>query len=220
MSWLSQALHGGGSKNPATQANQTLGQIPGQVNPYYKPYQEVGNTALMSNQQRYRQLLEHPEEVNNMLGSGYKQSPGYAVTLREALAAANNAAAMGRSGGLGTYGHEQLAAEAAGDVANKDYEQYLQHIYDLYGIGSGGNERQENQGYNANTDYAHLLAENTGRQAQYQYEGQKGINARNSQNRSNLFSGLSSLGTGALNYFYPGAGFALQSGSNLFGGGR
>ena len=84
-------------------------------------------------QDQYGQLSNDPGKRFAELGAGYKQSPGYAATLREALSGANNAALM--AGGPGGQRHIQFASNAAGDVANKDYEQYINHIMDLYKTG-------------------------------------------------------------------------------------
>ena len=99
MSWFSK-MFGGHQQNPADKAMPYLNQIPGQVQPYYQPYQEAGKSSLADLQQRYKQMLENPGEIYNKLGEGYKQSPGYENTLRNAMAGANNAAALGGGGGL------------------------------------------------------------------------------------------------------------------------
>ena len=54
----------------------------------------------------------------------------------------------------GTYGHQQLGAEAAGNVASQDFEKYLQHVLGLNTQGLEGEQGLEKQGYDANTDYA------------------------------------------------------------------
>ncbi len=187
---------GGHQPNPADKAMPYLNQIPGKTQPYYQPYQEAGKTSLSDLQKRYSQLLNNPTEIYDKLGEGYQQSPGYAATLREALASANNAAAMGGGGGLGSYGHQQLAATAAGDVANKDYEQYINHMLGLYGGGLSGEQAIENQGYGANTDYAQLLANLLGTQGQYKFLGQNAKNQASAQSNSNLFNALGAIGGG------------------------
>ena len=50
-----------------------------------------------------------------------------------------------------------------------------------------------------------MLAQLAGTKGQYAYEGQKGNNANQSQNWSNLFSGLGSLGGWGLGHFFPPA---------------
>ncbi len=202
MSWLSNAF-GGSQKNPADKAMPYLNQIPSQVQPYYQPYQEAGKSSLADLQERYKQMLDNPGEIYNKLGQGYQQSPGYAATLRQALSGANNAAALGGGGGLGSPGAINNTAQAAGDVANQDFEKYMQNVLGLNKQGLEGEQGIEQQGYGANTDYAQMLAQLAGTQGQYAFEGQKGKNANQSQNWSNLFSGLGSLLPWGANKLWP-----------------
>lgn len=188
----------GDGKNPADVANKELDNIPGQIKPYYDPYINAGRGALGKLTDEYGNLIDNPGKKLSDLGAGYKESPGYQATLRTALAGANNAAAMGQGGGLGTYGHEQLAAGAAGDVANKDYEQYLKHVLGLYGVGLGGEGEINQQGFEGSKDYADALGQIGGQKAAYGYSGQDWKNKNNSQNWSNLIGGVSS---GAAGYF-------------------
>lgn len=177
----------GKNKNPANKAMKYLSQTPGQTQPYYQPYQEAGKGALDDLQNRYKQMLDNPGEIMGKLGAGYKQSPGYANTLREAMNAANQASAAG--GMLGTPQHMQQSSEIAGNVANKDFEEYLNHILGLYQGGLGGEQGIEQQGYGANTDYANLLANLNQQKAGYSYAGQAGKNQANQANWANIFGG-------------------------------
>ncbi len=188
----------GHGKNPSDVANKDLNQISGQVKPYYDPYINAGKGALNTLQDQYGQLTNDPGKKFADLGAGYKQSPGYQAALREALSGATNAAAMGQGGGLGTYGHEQLAAGAAGDVANKDYEQYINHIMKLYDTGLSGEGDLNEQGFNASKGYADVLGQVGGQKAAYDYSGQDWKNKNNSQDWTNILSGL---GEGAGGYF-------------------
>ena len=184
----------GHKKNPAKGALDELGRIPGQTQGYYQPYQQAGNQALNSLMGQYGSLMNNPGQKFGDLGAGYKESPGYQKTLMEALSGANNAAAMG--GQLGTPQHQDYAAQAAGNVANEDYEQYINHILGMYGQGLQGQQGIETQGYGANTDYANMLANLGQQRAQYQYAGQAGQNAANAQNWGNIFGGAAQAGSG------------------------
>lgn len=179
--------------NPATAANKQIGQIPGQVKPYYDPYINAGKGALDDLTKRYQDNLNNPGELYNKLAGGYTESPGYANTLRTALSGANNAAAMG--GQLGLPQHQQIAADAAGGVASKDFEQYLQHMLGIYGTGLSGEQGLETQGYNASTGYGDILGQIGGQKAAYDYAGQDWKNQNRKQNMSDIFSGLSSAGS-------------------------
>lgn len=192
MSWLSNAF--GGGKNPADVANGYLDQIPGALKPYFQPYIDTGRAAGDKLTGQYDQMTQNPGEFYSNLGKGYTQSPGYQATLREALAGANNAAAMGGGGGLGTPGHENYAANAAGDVANKDYQQYIDHIMEIFGQGQKGQQIQEGRGYDASKDYGTSIGNTLGKKAQYGYEAQAGKNANKSNMWSNIFKGIGTVG--------------------------
>ena len=207
----------GGNKNPAKEANNYLDQIPGAMKPYFEPYINKGREAGDKLTGQYNNMTENPGEFYNNLGKGYTQSPGYQATLREALAAANNAAAMGGGGGLGTPGHENYAANAAGDAANKDYQDYINHIMDIFGQGQKGQQKEEQQGYESSKDYGTSVGNVLGQKGQYGYAGAAGENANKSNTWSNIFklggAALGSIGGplgtaagGALaNHFFPGS---------------
>lgn len=217
MSWLSKNFTGT-NKNPAIGANNQLDQIPEAMRPYFEPYMNKGKDVGNKLSGQYDQMTQNPGEFYNNLGKGYQQSPGYQATLREALAGANNAAAMGGGGGLGTPGHENYAANAAADVANKDYQQYIDHVMEMFGQGQKGQQIQEQQGYDASKDYGTSIGNIYGQKAQYNYAGQAGENANRSNNWSNLFKGI---GAGA-GYLAGGPIGGLLSGglgSSMFGGG-
>ena len=187
-------MFGGHKNNPSKGAIGELNNIPGQVGGYYKPYQDAGNQTLQSLMGQYGDLVNNPGKKFGELGAGYKESPGYQKTLMEALSGANNAAAMG--GQLGTPQHQDYAAQAGGNVANEDYEKYMQHILGLYGTGLGGQQGIEKQGYDANTDYANLLANLGQQKSQLKYAGQAGKNAANARNWGNIFGGVAQAGSG------------------------
>lgn len=200
MSWLSN-LFGGHNKNPAKSAMPYLDQIPGQVSPYYQPYQQAGAGALADLQKQYGSLLNDPGAMYKKFGEGYQQSPGYQFKLQQGLDAANNASAMG--GQLGTPQHQQLDTQVTQGIANQDFNDYMQNIMGLYGQGLQGEQGLNTMGYGANTDYAQMLAQLGGNKAQYAFGGQAGQNQMNSQSMSNLMGLIGLLGPSAMNYFFP-----------------
>ena len=202
--------------NPANAANGYLDQIPEALRPYFQPYIDKGKTAGDKLTGQYNDMTSNPGEFYNNLGKGYTQSPGYQSTLREALAGANNAAAMGGGGGLGTPGHENYAANAAGDVANKDFQQYIDHIMGIFTQGQKGQQGEEEQGYNASKDYGTEVGTNLAQKGKYAYEGAAQQNQNKSNLWSNVFKGIGTIGAGiaggplgtaagtaATNYFFP-----------------
>lgn len=185
-------LFGGGGKNPADQASNTIGQIPGQTKPYYDPYMQAGKGALGDLQNQYGQLLGDTGSVYDRLGAGYKESPGYQFKLNQALQAGGNAAAAG--GMAGSPQHQQQSMQMAGDIASQDYENYINHVLGLYGAGLSGEEGINKMGYDANKDYAGNIANALQQQADLQFKGQAGQNAARSGGVGDIFSGLGMLG--------------------------
>src|SRR5689334_20220257 len=109
--------------NPADSAMPYLEKVPGTITPYYQPYIDQGQNSLSTLMNQYNTLINNPAAVMQMAGSGYQQSPGYQYEYDSAMNAQNSAAAAG--GMLGTPYHQENAANTAADVANQDYQQYL-----------------------------------------------------------------------------------------------
>ena len=204
----------GSGKNPANAANKQLDQIPGQVSPYYKPYQQGGLDAYNKLQGEYGNLLGNTGDVYNRLAGGYQESPGYQFKLKQGLQSGTNAAAAG--GVLGTPYHQEEAQQYGQGLANQDFEQYLNHQLGLYGQGLEGLGHQSDQGFQANTDYGNLLAQLGNAKAGYGYAGQAGKNAGRSSGLGRLFSGLGMVG-GSL-FGGPVGGAAGGYVGHLFGG--
>ena len=184
------------NKNPADVANKTIGQIPGSVNPYYQPYIDSGKGALGKLQGEYGKMINNTGDLYNQLGSGYKESPGYQFRLQQAMNAGNNASAAG--GMAGSSQHEQQNMQVAGDMADADFEKYMNHVMGLYGQGIEGEKGLNTQGYDASSSYGNLVGSVLGQQGQNAYAGQAGENASNAKNWSNIFS--SSGGQALANY--------------------
>ncbi len=192
----------GKTKNPSDVANNYLDQIPGQTKPYYQPYIDRGRTSGDTLNKQYSDMTSNPTEFYNKLGAGYKESPGYQKRLQAAMTAGNNAYAAG--GLAGTPGHADYNAEKTMDLQGKDYEDYLNHVMGIFTQGQHGQQTEEEQGFNASKDYATQLGDILGQKARYGYEGQAGINEQNTQNKSNIFSGLGTLGAGVGSHFFGG----------------
>ncbi len=206
MSWLSQNLTGK-NRNPAGVANSYLSQIPDAMKPYFQPYINQGQQAGQQLTGQYNQMTQNPGELMAGLGAGYKQSPGYQYKLQQALNAGQNASAAG--GQLGTPQDQQQQMGTANDIASQDYNDYMQHILGLYGLGQQGQQGLQQQGFQASTGLGENLGNVLGTQGQYAYGGQAGQNANRSQNWSNLFN----LGGAALGGYLGGS-------SNAFNGSK
>lgn len=255
------SLFGGGEKykNPADKAKPYLDQVPGQVGQYYSPYINAGGQALGRNQNEYNsllggrgdlqnilmQLLKNPGDFYNQIGKGYQESPGYQFRRDQGLNAINNAAAAG--GLAGSQQHQQQAGQLAGNLAEEDYQRYLQQVLGLFGQGLEGtgnlyerglrgNEELNRLGYGASGDLAKTIYDNLQSQANLAYAGQENQNqydqarrgSRNSLIGSGIGAGLGyafggpaggALGSQAGSRFQD-ALFGAAAGRNAFGGGR
>lgn len=127
------------------QINQALGLYPALSNQYSQmtglyPQLQSHYTNMMGYGPQlgaqYSQLATHPEYMLQQLGNSYQSSPGYQFALKEALAAAGNAAAAG--GMSGTPLHQRNAMETAQGLAARDYNDYLSNALGLYGAGLSG----------------------------------------------------------------------------------
>lgn len=180
--------------NPSDVANQYLNQIPGAMKPYYQPYMDAGGKALQNLQGEYGTLTDNPQDIYEKLSKNYEPSKGYKFSLEQALNAAGNASAAG--GMAGTPQDQQQQMKIGQGLASQDFQQYLDRMLGLYGTGLQGQQGLETQGFNANTDYGNMLGSLLGQQAQYGYAGQDWKNQNRRQNLNNIFSGLSSMGSG------------------------
>lgn len=200
-------------KNPATGANNIVGQIPGKTQPYYQPYMDAGKTALGNLQGENASLLNGTKQ--NELGAGYKESPGYKYALQQALQAGQNASSAG--GMLGTPQHQEGNMDAASGLASRDFGDYMNRQMGLYGQGYTGSQDINHQGYNANNEMANTQANVLGQQGAYNFMGQQGQNQAKQQGLSNIFSGLGMAGGSALG---GGNTQIMELLSKLFGGGK
>lgn len=199
MSWFSQYF--GGGTNPATGANKTLGQIPGEIQPYYQPYQEAGNKSLQDLMSQYGDLMNNPGEFYNQIASGYTESPGYQTRLKDAMNAVNNASAAG--GSLGTPLNAEDLASRSMDLRSQDFENYLKNVLGLHTEGLQGAQGLENQGFEANTGYANALANIRGQQSQNQYAGKASQNAANAARMQQIFGLGGALYSGGMPNLLP-----------------
>lgn len=161
--------------NPAKDANKYLDQIPGAIGRYYDPYINAGQGSLGKIGGEYDKLLSDPNALIARLGAGYKESPGYQWRLNQGTNAINNAQAAG--GMAGTGQHQQMAGELAGNLANQDYQQYLQQALGLYGTGLQGHQGLAGMGLQAGGSLADQLAQILAQKGAYAYQGQAGRNS-------------------------------------------
>jgi hypothetical protein len=178
-----------GTSDPSKGAMKYLDKIPGMAQNAYNPYIQAGNRQLPGLEEQYGQLMNDPGGRMNQIGAGYQQSPGFQFALQQALQGSGNAQAAG--GMAGSPQHEQQNMGIATNLANQDYNQYLQNALGMYGEGLQGSQGLYNTGYNASNSMADMLANAYGSQANLKYAG----GANQNTAKSGLWGGL--LGAGA-----------------------
>lgn len=184
-------LFGGGGKNPSDAAMPYLDKIPSWAREMYQPYINQGQGMMGGMGDIYKQMMENPTEFFNKIGSGYKESPGYQNSLKEAMGSIGNSAAAG--GMAGSAMHQQLSGEKASDLASKDFQQYLDNVLGINRTGLQGGENTVNRGFNASQGLFGALGNNAAQQAGLAYKGTDWENRENNNNWSNIFGGASML---------------------------
>lgn len=177
--------------NPARGAQEPLDKIPGTITPYYKPYAEAGMNALPGYQDIMNKLLQNPDEFINMLGKGYQKSPGYDWRMEQGQNAINNASASG--GMLGTPQHQQQAGELATNLADQDYEKYMDRILQGLGLGAQGTAGIIGQGAQSSGDLATALAQALMSKSNLRYAGQANQNQMTGGLLGNIIGGIGSF---------------------------
>lgn len=178
----------GGDQSPSGAANNYLDQIPDVFKQYLQSYITRGQNAGNLLQGQYSDLVNDPGSILARIGKGYQQSPGFQFQQQQGLNSINNAAAAG--GMAGSMGHQQQAGALSTNLANQNYNQYLQNAMGLYGRGLSGEQGFDTQGYNTSTGMAGALAN------LLNLKGQNAFNqtAANNQDWGNIFG---DIGAGA-----------------------
>lgn len=191
-------------------AQKYLGMMEPMLNETYDPYIQYGQRAMPTLEQQMMLLTQNPAAVQQQLGGGYNQSPGYQWQYDQAMNGANQAAAAG--GMLGTNAHQQQAANTATGLANQDYWNYYNQNANLYNTGLQGLGAQNTMGYNAANQKAGGLGSLYGNQANLAYA--------NGQSNDQMFSSLLGAGIGAAGYALGGpvGGMAATSMASGLGG--
>jgi hypothetical protein len=161
-------------EDPSKQANKYLDQIPDKISPYYDPYSQAGQRQIPGLEEQFGNLINDPGSIYNKLGSGYQKSPGFDFAMKQALQGAGNAAAAG--GMAGSPQHEQQNMELATNLANQDFNQYMQNVLGMYNTGLSGSQDIMGKGMNAGDAMAKMLAENMQNQASNAYSGAANTN--------------------------------------------
>lgn len=200
----------GGWENPADAGMDYLNKMPGMLNPYYSPYMKAGQGALPILQDQYGRLVSDPGGAMNKIGASYQQSPGFQFALQNALKGANQSAAAG--GMAGSPQSQQQNMGIATNMANQDYNQWMQNALGMYGRGLQGEQGLYNTGFEASKSMADQIAQMLAAQSSLAYQGQ---NAEN-QHQGGMWGSL--LGGAGMLLGGPFGGMAGSALGSLFGG--
>lgn len=168
--------------------DRMLDQIPNELKQYLLPYINAGMGSMGKIGGEYDKLITDPNAIISQLGSGYQESPGYQWRKEQGLNAITNAQAAG--GMAGTPQHQQYAGELAGNLANQDYQNYLNSVLGLYGTGLQGHQGLSEMGAGAGGSLATSLANYMLGRGALNYTRQANQNQANSGIFSSLLGGL------------------------------
>ena len=171
-------------------------QIEPMLRDIYNPYIQHGQNAYTGLNEQYNMLMNNPAAMQQMLGQGYQQSPGYQFQYDQAMNAANQAGAAG--GMLGTNAHQQQAMGYANGLASQDYNNYVNRNQQLYGMGLQGNQGFYDTGFNASNQLAGGLGNAYGSAAQLSYANQA--------SEDQMLGSILGAGIGAVGSIFGGNG--------------
>lgn len=178
-------------QDPSKAAMGYMDRIPSTVKPYYDPYIESGRRANTQLEGQYQQQVTNPQELYQRLSQGYSESPGYQYRMREGQNAADRAASAG--GMVGTPGHQKMATQMGQDIANQDFNTWLEKILGMYLGGQKGMEGMNERGFTAGTGLADILGTNMTNQAGLAYHGAEDRNQYNADTSSSFLKGIQDL---------------------------
>jgi hypothetical protein len=161
--------------NPSENANKYLKKIPSLVSDQLSPYINAGNNQISALEKQYSQLMQTPGQMLNSIGQSYQQSPGFNFALQQALQGANHAAAAG--GMAGSPQHQYQNMQIGTNLANQDYNDWLQKALGLYGTGISGSQDMYHTGYNASDSLARYLKDTLESQASNAFSGKSSLNS-------------------------------------------
>jgi hypothetical protein len=174
-------------KNPADAGMNYYNQIPGQLQQYLGPYATAGSNMLPQMLSQYGQLTSNPGGMINQIGQGYHESPGFQFQVQQALRAANSAGAAG--GMAGSPEEQQGIAGTVNNLANQDYNTWLDRAMSAYNQGLQGEQGIYNTGAQSANSLAQSIAAALMNQGNMAMMGQNLSNQRN----QGMFSDIGQL---------------------------
>jgi hypothetical protein len=208
MSWLSEFLNPGAAYNRAAQKEQqSYNESQGYRQPYLQ-YGQTGGNALTD----FLNNLKDPAKLQDEWSKGYSESP-YAKQLTQE----NTAQGMDQASAMGLGGSSaalQNVQKGAGDIMQKDRQNYMNDLMQKYlaGIGIGTNM------FNTGAGMAEGAAGGAQRHGENQAEYTFGEGAANNQQRSTQIMALiaqmlGNAGTGGGFPGFPGMTSGMYGGS-------
>jgi hypothetical protein len=191
---------GGKYKNPANSAMPYLNQIPGQTQPYQQPWFDAGKAAIPGLTDQYNQAITNPGGKVNDIGQSYKESPGFKFALQQALNSINQKNAAG--GMAGSPQNNQYDMELATNLANQDYNTWLDKALGIYGTGLSGQQHVSDEGQKSGQSMADMIAQMLAQQGNLAYTGQQNENQNNANKSSNMWNNIGKV-AGAASAFIP-----------------
>jgi hypothetical protein len=179
-------------QDPYAQAEQTIGQIPGEMGQYMNPYIEAGRQAIPTLESQYSALLKDPTALMSRIGSQYKASPGYQYNVDQATQAANRAAAAG--GMAGSPAEQAELAKTITGLSSQDYNEFMNRALGLYGTGLSGYGGLERGGQQASQQ----MAENMARIKEMQASAQEASAQSQNQQKGGFWGTVAGIAADAL----------------------
>jgi hypothetical protein len=182
-----------GSSPDYSGIEQQMQGIPSEMRGYADPYIQAGTQSLGGLQQQLASMTDDPGALMNLLGQGYRESPGLQQNVQLATTAANRAAAAG--GQLGSPAEQSALAQQVYDLGEQDYGQYLDRALGLYGGGVSGLQGLTGMG----AQESQSLSENLARQHMSEANLEQAKMQNQQQQQAGLWGGLgSALGSAAM----------------------
>ena len=201
-------------KNPADSADQYYDQIPDYLKQYLGPMINNGSSQYPGLNNQYSSLMNDPGGRINQIGQSYHQSPGFQFAMQQALQGANHAAAAG--GMAGSPEHEQQNMTLATNLANQDYNSWMQNALGQYDVGLQGSQGLYNTGAQASMGMGEDMANVLLNRSKLAYAGQ---NAENQHEGNAWGSIFGAVGTGLGSYFGGPFGAAMGNAAGKAVGG-
>lgn len=181
----------GNYNNPADAASKYYDQIPGYLKQYLGKYSDMGQRLAPQMENQFNQMMNNPGAFYNQMAQGFRSSPGFQYQVNQATDAANKAAAAG--GMAGSPEEQNYVAQTTNQMANKDFDDYMNRVGSIFGQGLQGQEGMENQGFQASGQLGEDLARELMNRGNLAYTGAQNANAHQNNGFGNFLGDVGSI---------------------------